>query len=121
MKIFEVAKRADQEGGEFVLGSADTGTHACYMIYGTIAPHAEGRLIKPGAGHEELLMVTAGELKLSGPGIAPGIAPVSELTLPEGSAVLLQGDMECFLRNDTQSPAAYVCSGGHTPGGKHGH
>ena len=117
MKIFHVSQRAEQEGGEFVLGSRDTGTHACYMIYGTLGPLEDGRLINPGKGHEEILMVTLGELKLSG----PGLAPVKELTLPQGSAVLIQGDRECFLRNDTQKEAAYVCSGGHTSVDGHGH
>jgi len=115
MKIFDVAKRAHEEGGEFVLGSKDTGTHACYLIYGMMKPGEEGRLINPGAGHEELLMVLSGELRLGG----PGIAPAAELALAGGSAVLLQGDMECFLRNESAVEAAYVCSGGHTPGGHH--
>jgi len=115
MKVFDVAKRAAEEGGEFVLGSKDTGTHACYLIYGTMKQGEEGRLINPGAGHEELLMVLSGELRLHG----PGIAPATELTLTGGSAVLLQGDMECLLGNRSGEDAVYVCSGGHTPGGHH--
>lgn len=115
MKIFNMAEMAEDSGGEHVLGVKDTGTHACYMIYGTLKPGEEDRLINPGKGHEEILMVTGGELKLSG----PGLAPVKELTLPEGSALHLSGDRECLLRNDTGSTASYVCAGGHTPGGDH--
>lgn len=115
MKIFKVARKAEEEGGEYVLGSRDTGTHACYMVYGTMKPGEEGRLIKPGHGHEELMMVMSGELKLSG----PGIAPVREIVLSEGSAFHIAGDSECHVRNDTPNQAVYVCAGGHTPGGKH--
>jgi hypothetical protein len=115
MKVFRLSDMARDSGGEHVLGLKDTGTHACYMIYGTMKPGEEGRLINPGGGHEEILMVTLGELKLSG----PGLAPIRELTLPEGSALHLAGDRECFLRNDTDAAASYVCAGGHTPGGSH--
>lgn len=115
MKVFRLTEMARESGGEQVLGVKDTGTHACYMIYGTLEAGEYDRLINPGKGHEEILMVTGGELKLSG----PGLAPVTELTLPEGSALHLEGDRECYLRNDTDSGAAYVCAGGHTPGGSH--
>jgi hypothetical protein len=117
MKVFRLSKMARDSGGEHVLGLRDTGTHACYMICGHMKPGEEDRLINPGSGHEEILMITLGELKLSG----PGLAPVRELTLPEGSALHLSGDMECFLRNDTDAPASYICAGGHTPGGASGH
>ena len=116
MKLHDVVKRAQEEGGEYVLGLKDTGTHACYLIYGTLKPNEEGRLIKPGAGHEELVMATKGSLKISG----PAIAPVKEMDLLEGSAFLIAGDVECFLKNPSaDSEAAYTCAGGHTPGGHH--
>ena len=113
MKIHDVAQRSSSEGGEYVFGAKDTGTHACYMIYGTLAPKEEGRLIKPGSGHEELVMAVRGTLKVSG----PALAPVREITLPEGSAFHIAGDVECFLKNTTDEEAVYVCAGGHSEGG----
>lgn len=115
MKIHDVAERTRQEGGEYVLGSKDTGTHACYLIYGTLKPGEEGRLIKPGAGHEELVMATKGTLKVTG----PALAPVKEITLNEGSAFHVAGDVECYLKNDTDVEAAYTCAGGHSSGSHH--
>jgi len=37
MKIFEVKNNAiDSKRGEFLLGARETGSHACYMIYGVL-------------------------------------------------------------------------------------
>lgn len=115
MKIFEVSRAAEAEGGEHVLGVKETGTHACYMIYGTLAPREEGRRISPGAGHEEIVIAVKGTLKVSG----PAFAPVREIVLPEGSAFHVAGDTECFLANTTGEQAVYVAAGGHTPGAGH--
>lgn len=115
MRIFDVAGRAAEEGGEFVLGSKDTGTHACYLIYGTLSSGQEGRVIRPGKGHEEIVMVIKGTLKLSG----PALEHVKEIVLPEGAAFHVAGDRECYLKNTSEDTAIYTCAGGHTPGQSH--
>jgi hypothetical protein len=66
MKTFDVTENAVPPEGEFVLGYKDTGTHACYMIYGRLEPGEEGRLIRPGSGHEEIVMAVKGDLEVSG-------------------------------------------------------
>ena len=53
-KTFPVQKWAIEAGGEHVLGLKDLGTHACYLIYGELAPGEAGRKVCPGAGHEEI-------------------------------------------------------------------
>jgi hypothetical protein len=108
MKTFEVRGRAREEGGEFVLGVKDTGTHACYMIYGTLKPGEKGRLIKPGAGHEELVLATRGDLEVTGK---------MSGTLKEGTSFHIAGDDECFLENGSSEEAIYVVAGGHSGGG----
>jgi len=108
MKTFEVTIRALEEGGEFVLGVKDTGTHACYMIYGTLKPGEKGRLIKPGAGHEELVLAVKGDI---------GVTGKENWTLREGTAFHIAGDDECFLDNESSEEAVYVVAGGHSEGG----
>jgi len=42
MKPFDVTNKVG-ESGEYVLGSRDTGSHACYLIYGVLKPGEKGR------------------------------------------------------------------------------
>ena len=65
MKIFDVRTRVD-DSGEYILGLEDTGSHACYLIYGTMKPGEKGRLLKPGGGHEELILAARGNFLVSG-------------------------------------------------------
>jgi hypothetical protein len=45
MKVFELKnKTMNSESGEYGLGFQDTGSHACYMIYG---------FLKPAGGHSD--------------------------------------------------------------------
>jgi len=105
MKTFDLkSKAAQSEKRESLLGFRDTGSHACYMIYGTIKPKERGRQIKPGPGHEEIILAATGDLEVTG--FCSG-------TLKEGSAFLIQGDQECLLENRGASDAVYIIAGGH--------
>jgi hypothetical protein len=108
MKTFDVVSKAVGEDGEYVLGYKDTGTHACYMIYGRLGPGEEGRLIKPGKGHEEIVMAVRGDLEVSGH---------LSGTLKEGTAFHVAGDVSCYLGNPSDEEAVYIASGGHSAGG----
>jgi hypothetical protein len=111
MKTFKVAEAALRAGGEHVLGSRETGSHACYLIYGSLGPGEGGREICPGRGHEEIVMAIDGELEVSG-----AIAG----TLPPGEAFHVAGQSACRLRNPSASATVrYVCAGGHAEGGHH--
>ena len=60
---FDIRGQAESaDDGEFVLGARQTGSHACYMIYGTLRPGEKGRLIKPGEGHEEIVLSARGSI-----------------------------------------------------------
>ena len=96
---------AEKNSGEYVFGSADTGSHACYMIYGTLKPGEKGRVVKPGKGHEEMLLAAKGSLRVTGH--FSGI-------LEEGSAIHLTEEQTCLLENPGSSPAVYVIAGGHS-------
>ena len=109
MKTFDLKAFAEKQNNEYVFGSADTGTHACYMIYGTLVPGEKGREIKPGKGHEEMLLAARGNFSVTGD---------FEGIIEEGSVVHLAGEQTCFLENKGASDAVYVIAGGHS---EHGH
>jgi len=106
MRIFEVKNSAiHSKRGEFLLGHQETDSHACYMIYGVLKSKEKARSIKPGLGHEEILLAMTGDLEVTG--FYSGI-------LREGSALHLQGSQECFLENRGGSDAVYIVAGGHS-------
>jgi len=111
MKTFDLKNKAlHSERGESLLGFRDTGSHACYMIYGTVRPGEKGRRVKPGAGHEEIVLAAKEDLEVTG--FYAG-------TLKEGLAFLIQGDQECFIENRGESDAVYIVAGGHSEVDRH--
>lgn len=111
MKIIDLKDKAQKNSGEYVFGAEDTGSHACYMIYGILKPGGKDRIIRPGKGHEEMLVALQGELSVSG---------CHEGKLKSGMAIHLVGEQSCFLENKGASEAVYIVAGGHSEGG-HGH
>jgi hypothetical protein len=109
MRIFDV-RRQVSDSGEYILGSEQTGSHACYMIYGTMKSGERGRRLKPGRGHEELVLAASGDFMVTGHFTG---------TIKEGQALHLIGDETCWLQNDTNLQAAYMISGGHSDEGHH--
>ena len=111
MKKVEVKKRAlSSENGEYILGLEDTGSHACYMIYGTLKPGEKGRLIKPGKGHEEIVLAVKADLEISG---------AFSGRLEEGDAFHIVEDASVYLENTGSNEAVYVIAGGHSAKGHH--
>lgn len=110
MKKFDLKAMAEKQDNEYVFGSDDTGSHACYMIYGRLKPGEKGREIRPGKGHEEMLLVSRGSFSVTG---------AFEGILEEGSAVHLAGEQSCHLENKGNSDAVYVIAGGHAEHGHH--
>jgi hypothetical protein len=113
MKIHQLKRLSEEAGGEYVLGLKDLDTHACYMIYGTLAPGEKQRLIKAGKGHEEIIVAARGELRISG----PGLAPLKETVIAEGSAFHITEESEYYLENTTETEALYIAAGGHSTKG----
>ncbi|MFO8111054.1 MAG: hypothetical protein R6T92_00945 [Desulfosalsimonadaceae bacterium] len=111
MKTIALEKRAiAAEEGEAVLGLSDTGSHACYMIYGIVRPGEKKRLVKPGKGHEEIILAAKGGFDLTGE--ARG-------RLEEGCAFYCAGEISIFLENSGAEDAVYVIAGGHSEEGHH--
>lgn len=111
MKIFELKNEAlKSETGEHILGFKETGSHACYMIYGILKPGEKGRVIRPGEGHEEIVLAMKGDIEVTGH---------YSVILKEGSAFHITGEHECFLENKGISDAIYIIAGGHSEMGHH--
>ena len=101
-------KALSSEGGEYIFGVKDTDSHACYMIYGILKPGETERLIRPGKGHEEMVLAMKGDLEVSG--------DVSG-HLEEGAAIHMVGDASAYLANNGLTEAVYVIAGGHSTQG----
>jgi hypothetical protein len=109
VKTFDIANKV-KDSGEYVLGSRETGSHACYMIYGVLKPGEQGREMKPGHGHEELVLALQGDLQVTGHYLG---------TIKEGQAIHLRGDETLRAGNDGATEALYVIAGGHSDDGHH--
>lgn len=109
MKTYDMAGKV-AGAGEHILGFDATGSHACYLIYGVLRPGEAGRELRPGAGHEEMVLVVQGALTLQG---------AREGILRQGHAVHLVGDERCLAANAGAGDAVYVVAGGHSGGGHH--
>jgi len=111
VKIFELKNEAlKSKNGENILGFKETGSHACYMVYGVLKSGEKGRVIKPGEGHEEIVLAMKGDISVTGRYAG---------TLKEGFALHITGDHECFLENKGISEAIYIIAGGHSEGRHH--
>lgn len=109
MKVYEVADKV-AASGEYILGSEATGSHACYLIYGVLEAGEQGRELRPGAGHEEMVLALDGDLALNGQ--FAGI-------LKKGRALHLQGEETCIAGNPSDREVHYVIAGGHSGQGHH--
>lgn len=105
LKSFDVRALALGKGGEYVLGMTDLCTHACYLIYGTLKPGEQGRQVKPGHGHEEILCAVSGKLLIHAPG--------GTFTLELGHAVHVLEDQSFEISNPGEDEVVYVMAGGH--------
>jgi len=96
--------------GEYIFGADDTDSHACYMIYGVLKPGEKNRLVKPGGGHEEMVLAVSGDLEVTGAFAG---------RLPPGCAFHLVGEDSAYLENTGAKEAVYVIAGGHSEGDPH--
>ncbi len=107
MKSFNLHSPAVSEGGEYVLGTKDLHTQACYMIYGILQPGETERLVKPGEGHEEILCAVTGTLLIH--------TAAGEVPLQAGSAVHVRDHEAFHISNPSDQPLVYIMAGGRRP------
>ncbi len=107
MSKFDIASKVSLSG-EYILGAEQTGSHACYLIYGVLKAGERGRELKPGRGHEEIVLVLRGDLTMRGHYAG---------SLKQGQALHLRADETCLLDNPGDGESIYVIAGGHAEGG----
>lgn len=88
--------------GEYIIGVENTGSHACYMIYGILKSKDKPRLIKPGKGHEEIILILKGRVK------------INDKILETGDSFHIVEEEFCFIENIGDSEVIYIISGGHS-------
>jgi hypothetical protein len=111
MNIFDLKNNArTSKSGESIFGLEHTGSHACYMIYGVLKPAQQQRVIKPGKGHEEIVLAVKGNFEISGRFSGK---------LREGYAFHIAGEDTVYLQNTDTTDACYVIAGGHSQDGHH--
>ncbi|MDA8408634.1 MAG: hypothetical protein M0T73_17465 [Deltaproteobacteria bacterium] len=106
MKLYNINKFAKEQGGEYVLGMKDLHTHACYLIYGTLEPREDSRLVKPGDGHEEILLAVDGRLIIE--------SEKGKTVLEPGHATHVKEEEAFFISNPSEKTVIYVLAGGHS-------
>lgn len=106
MKILNTKNIISNLGSEeYIIGYELTDSHACYMIYGKINPEDKPRVVKPGKGHEEIVLIIKGKAK------------IGEIILEEGESFHIVGEEFCLLENISGSELIYVIAGGHSEDG----
>ncbi|MEN2985134.1 MAG: hypothetical protein ABDH16_00485 [Thermodesulfovibrionaceae bacterium] len=90
---------------EYVIGYELTSSHACYMIYGKIDPQDKPRLVKPGKGHEEIVLIIKGKAK------------IGEVIMEEGDSFHIVEDEHCYIENISNTELIYIIAGGHSESG----
>jgi len=106
MKILKTINQIKSlKSGEYIIGADLTGSHACYMIYGVIKPDDKPRLINPGKGHEEIILIIKGKAK------------IGEVILDEGESFHIVEEESCLLENISNDNLIYIIAGGHSESG----
>ena len=106
MTVHDVREGCLKEGGEFILGSRQLETHACYLGYGRLSEGEKGRLIRPGEGHEEIVCVVKGTGLLVG--------EEGQRRIAEGQAFHIKGENSLRLDNLGSDELVYIIAGGHS-------
>jgi uncharacterized cupin superfamily protein len=111
MDFYNISDLALKNNGEYVIGSEDLHTHACYLIYGVLKPGEQGRILRPGRGHEEIICLVHGEAILHRDNRA--------YSLQKGQAFYITGEESCLMDNKGTEDAVYIIAGGHSEGHSH--
>ena len=109
LKLVDLKDNLFREG-EYLVGFEQTGTHACYFLYGFLKP-GEERDISPGNGHVEIVCLLEGEIEL--------VTDNEKLNLTKGKGFVIEGEEKVKVKNIGDKVAVYVVSGGHVDPSHH--
>lgn len=111
MKIINIKETAFREG-EYIIGSQQTHSHACYLLYGTLDV-GQSRVMHASHGHAEIFCLMAGS------GVAKNAG--DEYELGRGQCFYYEGDDPIEVINTGTETIVYVIAGGHTHDTEHHH
>jgi len=101
VKKFKIREMFNAKYNEYIVGSAATGRHGVYLVYGEAAANEE-REMSPG-GHDEILFLLEGEALLINGGERIPIAKEDAVSFdPDGSYTFV-----------AQRDCRYVVAGSH--------
>lgn len=107
-KIFNLKENVYREG-EYIIGSSQTGSHACYFLYG-ILKKGETKDVSPGKGHEEIFVCIEGAIELT--------SENESFVLHKGQAIHLVGEERYIMKGEADT-SIYVIAGGHSDASHH--
>ncbi len=102
MKIFNIRNHYHEKYREYIVGSAETGRHSVYLVYGE-AVCDEKRTMAPD-GHDEILFILDGEAELKN--------DAEKILIGKEQAVSLDAD-ESFTFT-ALTDCRYIVAGTHT-------
>ncbi len=109
MKLFNIRELYREKHREYIVGSADTGRHSVYLVYGEAAG-GEKRSMTPD-GHDEILFLLSGEALLENSGESIPLKPEQAVFLGPDESFTLTALSDC----------RYVVAGTHTAPHAHDH
>src|SRR5512143_1291048 len=101
MKTFRINDHLQEDFGEYVLGPHELGNEIGYMAMGEMKP-GEKRLLNPGRGHEEILLVVHGDAAVGEKGAPLGM----------GQAIFIPSGGKASITAGTKG-CTYVSAGAH--------
>jgi hypothetical protein len=107
MKVFDIRNLYHEKYKEYIVGSAQTGKHSVYLVYGE-APRDEERVMAPD-GHDEVPFMLDGRAELRGTD--------GTMTIGKEQTVCLDPDDSLTFKALTD--CRYIVAGAHTA--LHGH
>ena len=107
MKIFNIRNHYHEKYKEYIVGSAETGRHSVYLVYGEVF-HDEKRTMAPD-GHHEILFILEGEAELKN--------DAEKISISKEQAVFLDAD-ESFIFT-ALTDCRYIVAGTHTTPHEH--
>lgn len=102
MKLFNIRDLYKEKYRECIVGSADTGKHSVYLVYGEASRDEKRNMIPDG--HDEILLLLSGDALLEN--------NAQRITLRQEQAVFMNPD-ESFTFT-ALSDCRYVVAGTHT-------
>jgi mannose-6-phosphate isomerase-like protein (cupin superfamily) len=109
MQLFNLREHYSEKYQEYILGSAATGRHSVYLVYGELAS-SSSRAMAPD-GHDEILLLLSGAALLEN--------GAQRLTLQPEQAVAINPD-EVFTFTALED-CRYLVAGTHTSAHAHEH